>query len=309
MQPKVTIIMATYNRAHFIKETLFSIQNQSFSNWECLIIDDGGDDNTKEVITPIIKTNNRFQFLKRPNIYAKGLPGCRNYGLDLAKGDFVIFFDDDDILHPDNLKIGVAVLESNNTDFCHYQKQSFEIKKPIFTNNPVTIKQSLTKENIEKVITQEIGLASCTVLWKKECFASIRFNESLMYAEEWECYSRIISEDFKGVVINTVLYYNRKHTNSNTGEFFTNNPIRRASQADAIVLVLQNIKDKHLLTDALTRYFITSSIGFKEFNLFNRIMKIMDLRILQKLKWFFFYKSYPIRLPIYKMKKKIKNKK
>ena len=51
---KTTIIIATYNRAHFIKQTLNSILAQTYSNWECLIIDDGGTDNTLEVITPIL---------------------------------------------------------------------------------------------------------------------------------------------------------------------------------------------------------------------------------------------------------------
>src|SRR5258705_6384267 len=103
--PKVTIIMATYNRSHFILETLSSIQNQTYSEWECLIIDDGGTDNTLEIITPVLDTDLRFKFVKRPDQYKKGLPGCRNYGLDLAKGDYIIFFDDDDIVHPQNLEL------------------------------------------------------------------------------------------------------------------------------------------------------------------------------------------------------------
>ena len=92
--------MATYNRAHFIVETLQSIQNQTFQDWECIIIDDGGTDNTTEVIQPIVANDKRFQFVKRESNYQKGLPGCRNYGIDLARGDYIIFFDDDDIVHP-----------------------------------------------------------------------------------------------------------------------------------------------------------------------------------------------------------------
>ena len=75
MSPIVTIIMATYNRAHFILETLNSIQNQTFKDWECLIIDDGGTDNTVEFIEYFLQEDNRFQYLKRENNYQKGLPG------------------------------------------------------------------------------------------------------------------------------------------------------------------------------------------------------------------------------------------
>ena len=96
MEKKVSIIMATYNRAQFIMETLNSIKNQTYKNWECLIIDDGGSDNTEDVIAPLLKKDTRFKFLKRTDKYLKGLPGCRNYGLDVAQGDYIIFFDDDD---------------------------------------------------------------------------------------------------------------------------------------------------------------------------------------------------------------------
>lgn len=305
MNPTVTIIMATYNRAHFIEETLNSISAQTYSNWECLIIDDGGTDNTLEVITPILDNDSRFKFLKRPDNYKKGLPGCRNYGIDLAQGDYIIFFDDDDIVHPDNLKISLEVIQDQNVDFCHYQKMSFEKQKPIINNTPITIIAPLTREDIKKLVTQEIGLASCTVLWKKKCFNTIRFNETLLYAEEWECYTRIISENFKGTIISNFLYYNRKHAKSNTGEFYSNNCIRRESYAKAILLVLQNLKEKQLVCNSTTRYFITKSIAFKEYNLFKNILNILYLSTLEKLKWKLFYATLPVRFFIFRMRKKI----
>ncbi len=301
--PKVTIIMATYNRAHFIMETLVSVQVQTFLDWECLIIDDGGTDNTEDIVTPVIGQDDRFQFLKRPDSYKKGLSGCRNYGLDIAKGEFVIFFDDDDVVHPDNLKISLEVVETNNIDFCHYQKKSFETQKPIIKSNPIAIVKLLSKADIEKIITQEIGLASCTVLWKKQCFETIRFNESLLYAEEWECYSNIISENSKGIIIDNVLYYNRKHPESNTGEFYSNNAVCRESYTKAVLLVVQNLKEKHLLSASLNRYFVTLSKDFSEYNLFKSILNVLELSTFEKIKWQLFYSTYPMRLPIYKIKK------
>lgn len=309
MTPKVTIIMATYNRAHFIVETLLSVQNQTFLNWECLIIDDGGSDNTQEVVTSFIEKDKRFQFFKRTENYTKGLPGCRNYGLDLAKGDYVIFFDDDDIVHPDNLRIGVEIIQSNNVDFCHYQKQSFQNEKPIITNLPITICETLNKDKIEKVIRQEIGLASCTVLWKKECFRTIRFNESLFYAEEWECYSRIISANFKGIIIDNVLYYNRKHLQSNTGEFYSNSPIRIESYVKAVLLILQNLQKQNLLNSSLKRHFIISSRDFEEYDLFKKILCLLDFPIFEKIKWKLIYITLPLRIFIYRIKRIVIKKK
>ncbi|MNQ26204.1 UDP-Glc:alpha-D-GlcNAc-diphosphoundecaprenol beta-1,3-glucosyltransferase WfgD [compost metagenome] len=298
--------MATYNRSHFILEALSSIQNQTYTNWECLIIDDGGTDNTFEVITPIVEQDSRFKFLKRPDNYKKGLPGCRNYGLDLATGYFIIFFDDDDIVHPNNLKICTEILSDENLDFCHYQKLAFEKENPLIEKVSISRKVGLSKADIEKIVTEKIGLASCTVMWKRSCFEEVRFNEDLMYAEEWECYSRIISKNFKGIIIDSILYFNRKHEASNTADFYNNNRCSLASKKEAIVLILKNLKQKQLLTNSLIRYFVTISLDFKEYNLFNEIIKILDLSVLKRMKWIFFYRSYPLRMLVYKIKKSLK---
>jgi glycosyltransferase involved in cell wall biosynthesis len=306
MNPKVTIIMATYNRSHFIEESLQSIQNQSFENWECIIIDDGGTDNTTEIITPILKKDNRFSFVKRLEKHKKGLPGCRNYGLEMAKGEFIIFFDDDDVVHPENLKVCTEIFSLNDIDFCHYQKQPFDTQKITIETNPVIIKQQLTKNDIEKVLRNEIGLASCTVMWKRHCFEKIRFNENLQYAEEWECYSRIISDNYKGLIIDNILYYNRKHPDSNTGRFYKDNPIRRASNKEAILLVIQNLKEKKLITNSILHYFIQVSLDYKEYKLFQKIEKTLQLPTFYKLKWQLFFLILPLRLFFFGKLKRLK---
>lgn len=305
MKPQVTIIMATYNRAHFIVETLHSIQQQTFQDWECFIIDDGGTDNTQEVIAPILEQDSRFQFLKRPDSYQKGLPGCRNFGLDKAQGDFIIFFDDDDIIHPDNLKTSLSVLLEEQVAFCHYQKKSFEQDKPEFKFEKCKILQKINADNLYDVVTQQIGLASCTVLWDKKCFETIRFKEELLYAEEWECYIRIISSGFEGVIISNTLYFNRKHPNSNTAEFYSNNPIRKKSKSDAILLVISNLKDKKIVTNQFLRHFIQMAYDYKEFNLFASIITTLRISGFIKLKWQVFYVFFPVRLYLYSLKKKM----
>lgn len=305
--PKVTIIMATYNRAHFIVETLKSVQAQTFLNWECLIINDGGTDNTKEVIGPILEQDDRFQFVKRPDTYIKGLPGCRNYGLDLAKGEYVIFFDDDDIPHPQNLELCVYELANSNNSFCRYIREVFfGVFDYQFDYSKTYTSFYIDKKDIERMLNNELQFNSCAVMWKKECFEKNRYVEHLMYAEEWELYSRIVSSGFSGISINKSLFYGRKHPHSNTGEFYRNDPIRRASNADAILLIMQNLKEKQLLTYSLKRYFIATALEFEEYNLYKNILSILDLPIFEKLKWQIFYNILPLRLILYRIKKEIK---
>lgn len=304
--PKVTIIMATYNRAHFIFETLLSVQNQSFKNFECIIIDDGGDDNTVEVITPILKEDNRFLFFKRPEKYKKGLPGCRNFGLDNAKGDFIIFFDDDDIVHPKLLQTVFYVLKDvNSIDFVHYKKQSFTNKFNYSNfNKPLILEVENINERIyEDVILGNLPLASCTVLWKKDVFKNHKFNENLQYAEEWELYSRILLEqDLIGVKLNNALYFNRKHSASNTGEFWNNNPIRINSKKEALQIIVRTVLKSKKLTVSLFRYFVREAYVYKLPNITKEIFKNKKTINMVIYKFLF-----PIRFKIFKNLQKLKS--
>lgn len=304
--PRVTIIMATYNRAHFIVETLYSIQKQTFKDWECLIIDDGGTDNTKQVITQILDEDRRFQLLKRPENYLKGLPGSRNYGLDIAKGDLIIFFDDDDIVHPMNLELCVKELANLDYSFCRYLRDVFtDDFNYIFdlTYNYNTF--LITTKDVESVLKHKLPFNSCSVMWRKSCFQENRFVEHLMYAEEWELYSRILSNGFAGLSINKILFFGRKHPNSNTGEFYKKNFIRENSNKDAILLVLKNLKEKNLINYSIIRYFVAISYEYSECKLFYKIMKELEFKGFDYLKWQLFYSLLPLRFNITKLKKRL----
>lgn len=301
--PVVTIIMATYNRAHFIVETLSSIQNQTFQNWECIIIDDAGTDNTEEVINDFLDKDNRFRFLKRTIDYQKGLPGCRNYGLDLAQGQYVIFFDDDDIVHPQNLELCKNELDKGGISFCRYDRDVFFGAFDHQFNLSKTYESFyIDKKDIEALLKNELPFNSCAVMWKKDCFNENRFIEHLMYAEEWELYSRILSTGINGISIKKTLFYGRKHNNSNTGEFYSDNPVRRRSYAEAILLVVKNLKEKQLLNYSLKRYFISISFNFREYNLYKRLIDILEFTTFEKLKWQWFYLVLPFRLKFTKIK-------
>jgi len=270
----VTIIMATYNRAHFIVETLHSIQNQTFKNFECLIIDDGGTDDTLQVINPILNEDTRFQFLKRSVNYTKGLPGCRNFGLDIAKGEYIIFFDDDDIVHPQNLELCVSELMNSNYDFCRYKRSVFFKDFDYKFDSKVNFEKfEITVNDIRKIINGRLPFNSCAVMWTKNCFDNNRFVESLMYAEEWELYVRLLTENIKGVSIEKTLFYGRKHEQSNTGEFWLGDPIRVQSKKEAIVLILENLVNKKLLTPYLLKYLTSLAISFRDISLLRKLLK------------------------------------
>jgi glycosyltransferase involved in cell wall biosynthesis len=309
MKPKVTIIIATFNREKYFVETLLSIQKQTFADWECLIVDDGSTDKTVEIITPLLEQEFRFQYYLRPESYKKGTSGCRNYGLDLANGDYIIFFDDDDIVHPQNLELCVDELSNKDVSFCRYIREVF------FGDFDYVLDYSKTYtsfyidiNDIEKMLKNELHFNSCAVMWKRECFLNSRFNDRISYGDEWELYSRVLSTGIKGISIEKCLFFGRKHPDSITGEYNRKNVIRRASHAEAILLVVQNLKEKQLMTYSLKRYFIAFSIDFEEYNLFENILNVLDLTTFEKVKWQFFYAVLPFRLVVHKKKKSIKRR-
>jgi GalNAc5-diNAcBac-PP-undecaprenol beta-1,3-glucosyltransferase len=298
--PKVSIILATFNRAEYILESLYSIQQQTFRDWECLIIDDGGSDNTQEILAPILKQDTRFKYFMRTSKYQKGLPGSRNYGLDLAQGDYIIFFDDDDIAHPQNLELCVFELSNTELSFCRYIRDVFRGNFVYdFDYSKEYTSFYINSSDINKILRNELQFNSCAVMWTKECYTKHRYTEHLKYAEEWEVYARIITSVNRGISINKTLYYGRKHDVSITGDFGNRNLNSLSSYTDAIQLVISNLKEKKMLSSEILRYFIQVSLQYKEFNLFERIINTLDLPKIEELKWRLFYVHLPLRLYFY----------
>ena len=86
-----SIIIPTYNRANLIGKAIDSVLAQTYHNWELIIIDDGSTDNTRDVVRSY--NDNRIKYFYQEN---RGRSAARNYGIDISKGDYISFLDDDD---------------------------------------------------------------------------------------------------------------------------------------------------------------------------------------------------------------------
>lgn len=111
--PLVTIIIPSYNYAHFITETLNNVLEQTYPNWECIIVDDGSTDNTEEVVAQFLAKHpiNNFKYSKIAN---GGIGVARTEGIRLSSGKYFQFLDADDLLSPDKLKVQVKYLEETD---------------------------------------------------------------------------------------------------------------------------------------------------------------------------------------------------
>ncbi|AUC82936.1 glycosyltransferase family 2 protein [Lacinutrix sp. Bg11-31] len=141
MKALVSIITPLYNAEAFISETIRSILNQTYTNWELLLIDDCSTDNTISIINDFIFENQNITVVK--NETNQGTAISRNKGIMAAKGDYIAFLDADDLWKPQKLEKQIAFMENENCDVCFSSyEQIDENGKPL--NKLVNALPSLT---------------------------------------------------------------------------------------------------------------------------------------------------------------------
>ncbi len=110
---KVSVIIPFYNEEKYIKKAISSVKNQSFKNFECILVDNGSEDNSTRLAEESIKNDNRFKIIYEPE---KGIDKALNRALDEAKGEFLTFLDADDWFHEDRLRLMVNEFDKGEYD-------------------------------------------------------------------------------------------------------------------------------------------------------------------------------------------------
>lgn len=200
MTPLISIIIPTFNRADLISETLTSVLSQTYKNWECLIIDDGSTDNSAKVIEEYLYLDSRFLYFTKLESRAKGASSCRNFGLEKAKGHFIIFLDSDDLLDEHCLtnRIEFALLNKDH-DFWIFKMSAFQdVRQNIkFVCGEANVKD----ENLwskKKLLQGNHPFMITGPLWKIEVLSFLGgFNEELTLLEDLDLHLRALKKGFK----------------------------------------------------------------------------------------------------------------
>lgn len=117
--PLVSVIMPSYNTARFIKDSIYSVINQTYSNIELIIVDDNSNDSSNEIIKTIINENSHFTIKHIVNQVNLGAAKSRNIATNLAEGKYIAFLDSDDLWSPCKLRIQIDYMESNKVYFSY----------------------------------------------------------------------------------------------------------------------------------------------------------------------------------------------
>jgi glycosyltransferase involved in cell wall biosynthesis len=205
---KVSIICPLYNKKRYIKDTLDSVLQQSFRNWELLIIDDGSTDGSFEYARELLCAGSEsIILLKRADFTPKkGASACRNVGIRHAKGDFILFLDGDDMLAP-------GALENRLSTTRKYPGYSFYVfNEAYFIDDPTVIyhrtmrditsrlayKLAPNKKRffLKKFLRYELPWTVSNPLWRREALLKVEgFLEDLQRLQDPELHTRILLEE------------------------------------------------------------------------------------------------------------------
>lgn len=183
----ISIIIPTYNRAEMLTRTLDSVLAQVYTDWECIVVDDGSTDNTEEVVSSYLVADNRISFHKRPDNFAKGGNGARNYGFGLATGEYINWFDSDDVMLPDFLSLKVDTIGDKQMSFCGYD----------LVNENLTSISSYFPEPTDEILKGQIlwtlKIVTNCVFFRKDFLKNkMLFDEKIKRGQETEFFLRIL---------------------------------------------------------------------------------------------------------------------
>lgn len=184
----VSIITPLYNRESLIPQTLRSVQAQTYTNWECLIVDDGSTDHSLTVVQEFAKEDERIKVWER-NRNPKGASTCRNIALSKAQGDYVLFLDSDDWLLPHCLAQRVKKLEEHSdlhfgvfANLMYYEKN----RRYFYWNKPTD------QATLDRFLYHDAPWCVCGPLYRQTFLPKNPFNESLPSWEDYELHVRLL---------------------------------------------------------------------------------------------------------------------
>lgn len=199
MKPKISVIVPCYDQAQYLDECLHSVWDQTFKNWECIIVNDGSPDNTEEIAQKWIAKDSRFKYLYKSN---GGLSSARNTGIESAVGEWILPLDSDDKISHSYLEMASKEFDKGYTLI--YCEASFFGDK--------MGKWEIPKFNFEQFLVH--NQIFCSSFFKKENWSTVGGYDVNMKSgyEDWEFFIRLLSRISPHVfqIKKTCFYYRRK---------------------------------------------------------------------------------------------------
>jgi glycosyltransferase involved in cell wall biosynthesis len=271
--PKISIIVPCYNQAQYLDEALQSVLEQTYTNWECIIVNDGSPDDTEEIAKIWTKKDSRFIYLKKEN---GGLSNARNAGIDLATGEYILPLDADDKIGKEYIEFALVEFkkdESLKLVYCKAEK--FGEEKGLWDLPSYSLKV-LALNNI----------IFCSAIYKKTSWILANGYDSQMALgwEDWEFWIAILKDGGKVFRLKQTFFYYRVKRESMIlkmepkTEFLYREYIVKKHSIFYLEICRKIIQEENSLLIKLRSKKIVSSIFTKLFFGFE-LFKIKDLNL------------------------------
>ncbi len=190
---KISVIVPVYNKEGYLNDLLSDLSAQTFTDYECILVDDGSSDKSGEICDRTADSDSRFKVFHIKN---GGVSNARNFGIDKAQGEYITFVDSDDRLYPEYLENLFRLITENDVDFVISGLENFWIglDKKTYTKAPYSGKKK--KSEILSTfgeVQKETGVFGFCVakIFRKDLIEGIRFDSNLKLAEDLDFYLKI----------------------------------------------------------------------------------------------------------------------
>ena len=227
----ISVIVPVYNVEKYLEECLDSIQNQTYSDIEVILVNDGSLDNSKDICEKYCKEDNRFKLINQAN---QGQSVARNHGVSASTGEFIAFVDSDDIIRQDYLEVLIRYM-SEEVDIVESQ---FTVhKKEFFNENYKEINvifEGDSEEAVKAVPKHVLSVNPVTKLYRRSVVEAVPYLEGLIFEDIYsgvgmlKYIRRIIKSDYTG-------YYYRQHGTSTMHRTFTEKNLNVFTVSDKLV--------------------------------------------------------------------------
>ena len=203
--PLVSVIMSVYNGEKYLVQAIYSILNQTYQNFEFIIIEDCSTDNSLDILEEYAKKDSRIKIIKKEkNIGIKGFIENLNLGISIAKGKYIARMDQDDVSLPERFQKQVDFLENNPEITLVGAQLNLINEQNKITGEAIA---ALQHRDIVKRITSQIQLFHPVIMFRKD--QNIQYREKFLYCEDYDLYLNLITQGKKLANINEKLLHYR----------------------------------------------------------------------------------------------------
>ena len=245
----ISVVVPVYNVETYLVECLDSIQNQTYTDFEVLLVNDGSTDGSQAICERYCKENRRFHLLNQEN---QGLSAARNTGVAASRGEFIVFVDSDDIILPNYLETLMQYLAA---DVDIVESQFTVSKKKFLAENPkesTIIFEGDTQKAVKAVSNHTLSVNPVTKLYRRAVVEAVPYLEGIIFED---IYSGVgmLKYTRKIVLLDYVGYYYRQHQSSTMHRTFTPKNLDVFTASDKLI---ELYSDREALLPYIGKYLV-----------------------------------------------------